>query len=369
MTPHDAALLSLAGARSRPLQATVVRLLLERPTEEDLERCPPRQVGEGLASWLCRLLGPPRGATFRWTADQMERRSTQDLARATALGVQPIVLGDARYPPLLAAIDDPPPLLWTSGDPASLRAAAVAVVGSRAASPQAREAAWRIGAGLASAGIVVVSGLARGVDSQAHEAALSASGRTIAVLGSGHDWVYPAEHRPLARRVVASGAVISELAPDTPPRAYQFPLRNRIISGLCVAVVVVEAAEKSGALITASCAAVQGRDVMVVPGAPIGGRNRGGHLLIRDGARLVESAADVIQDLGLLAANPPDGAPDSGLLAQLAEAEEFTVDDLTTRTGWPASEILAHLLDLEVSGRIQRIGGGRFVRSSGRVLT
>lgn len=369
MTCHDAAVLSAVGARHRQLLAAVVRLLLERPTEDDLNRCPPRGRGESIAAWLCRMQGPPRGGAQPWTAAEVERRVVQDLTRATELGVHAIALTDRRYPPLLAAIDDPPPLLWAQGDPRHLHASAVAVVGSRAASPQALEAAWRVGGGLAAAGVLVVSGLARGVDSQAHEAALSVSGCTLAVLGSGHDWVYPAEHRPLARRIASAGLVISEFAPGTPPRAYQFPLRNRIISGLCGAVVVVEAAEKSGALITASCALRQGRDVMVVPGAPVGGRNRGGHLLIRDGARLVESAEDVLQDLDLPDMAAGNAVPASGLLAQLPEAEEFTVDDLSAKTGRPPADILARLLDLEVSGRIQRIGGARFVRSSGRVLT
>lgn len=369
MTCHDAAVLSAAGARQRPLLAAVIRLLLERPTEDDRSRCPPRGAGESMAAWMCRLHGPPRGSAPAWTPAELERRAVDDLTRATALGVQAIPLGDTRYPSLLAVIDDPPPLLWATGDTRHLSASAVAVVGSRAASPSGLEAAWRIASGLASAGVAVVSGLARGVDAQAHQAALSARGCTMAVLGSGHDWIYPAEHRPLARRIVSSGLVLSEFAPDVPPRAYQFPLRNRIISGLCGAVVVVEAAERSGALITASCALRQGRDVMVVPGAAVGGRNRGGHLLIRDGARLVESAEDVLDDLGLDPATRARTGDEPGTLAQLIDAEEFTVDDLAKRTGWTPGEVLARLLPLEVSGRIQRIGGARFVRSSGRVLT
>ncbi len=369
MTCHDAALLSIVGARNRPLQAALVRILLDRPTEDDVARCPPRHPGESLASWLVRLQGPGRDPTRAWTPAEVERRAVADLGRAVTLSAHPIHLGHSQYPALIAVIDDPPPLLWVQGDPALLSAPAVAVVGSRAASTQGLEAAWRIGAGLAAAGLTVVSGLARGIDSQAHEAALSVGGRTTAVLGSGHAHIYPAEHRGLAQRIGRSGLVVSELPPDTPPRAHQFPLRNRIISGLSRAVVVVEAAEKSGALITSSCAAVQGRDVFVVPGPAIGGRNRGGHLLVRDGARLVESAEDILADLGLDGSAGSTAAPVQGLLAQLPEAEEFSVDDVAERTGWPSSEILAHLLDLEVSGRIQRIGGARFVRSSGRVLT
>lgn len=365
MTCHDAAVLSLAGARHRPL---LLRLLLERPTEEDRCRCPPRQPGESLAAWLCRLQ-PPRPGPRAWTAADLERVARRNLERAAALGIHAVPLGHPRYPPRLAAIDDPPPLLWVRGEPACLAAPAIAVVGSRAASVPAREAAWQVSAGLAAAGVVVVSGLARGIDAQAHQAALAAGGRTVAVLGSGVDWIYPAEHAPLAGRAAASGALVSELAPGTPPRAYQFPARNRIISGLSLAIVVVEAAEKSGALITASCAASQGREVMVVPGTAVGGRNRGGHLLIRDGARLVERAADVLQDLGVPPAPSAEPRPDSGLLSQLPLGQEFTVDDVAAGTGASTSAILAGLLELEVSGSIQRIGGGRFVRSSGRVLT
>jgi DNA processing protein len=371
MTCHDAAVLAITAARSRQLQAALVRFILDRPTEDDLTRCSPRGAGESLASWIVRLLGPGRKPERVWTADRLERSAEQDLAEARTLGVQPIHLGHAAYPELLAAIDDPPPLLWVWGNPLHLSVPAIAVVGSRAATHHGLEAAWRLGADLASAGVAVVSGLARGVDSQAHEATLSVGGRTVAVLGSGHARIYPAEHRGLAERIVGTGAVISEFPADTPPRAHHFPLRNRIISGLSRAVVVVEAAEKSGALITASCAAAQGREVFVIPGAVIGGRNRGGHLLIRDGARLVESAEEILVDLGHQAMGTarPAGPPTHGLLSQLPEAQEFTVEDVAASTGWMPAEVLARLLELEVSGRIQRIGGARFVRISGRVLT
>jgi DNA processing protein len=233
-------------------------------------------------------------------------------------------------------------------------------VGSRAATREGLALAGDIAADLARAGVVVVSGLARGVDSAAHRAALAVSGTTIAVLGSGLDRVYPSEHVGLAASIAESGAVISELEPDTPPRAGQFPMRNRIISGLCQAVVIVEAAERSGALITAAAALDQGRDVMVVPGRVAGGRNRGGHLLIRDGAKLVESAVDILQELGWTADEPVG--------AQSSELVEFTVDDIAAKTGIEPSRVLVRLLEMELAGEIQRVGSGRFVRSKGRVL-
>ena len=196
----------------------------------------------------------------------------------------------------LDSIPDPPPVLWARGD-AGPCAHAVAIVGSRFATHQGLEVGARLGQGLAGAGFDVVSGLARGVDAAAHRGALRAGGRTVAVLGSGVDVVYPPEHASLAEAVAASGALLSEFAPGVPPRGWHFPRRNRIISGLSLGVVIVEAAQRSGSLITARCALEQGRSVMAVPGAVLGGRNRGAHALIRDGAGMVEEARDVIEQL------------------------------------------------------------------------
>src|SRR6185503_8932588 len=182
----------------------------------------------------------------------------------------------------------------------------VALVGSRAASPYALAVAERLAADLAARGIVVTSGLARGVDSAAHRGALSTGGDTVAVLGCGVDVAYPREHRALIVDIAASGAVTSELVPGTPPQAQFFPRRNRIISGLSKAVVVIEAGEKSGSLITARCALEQGRDVLAVPGNVLTGRNRGAHALLRDGAKIVESADDILEELGLCAQNPAE---------------------------------------------------------------
>ena len=268
-------------------------------------------------------------------------------------------LGTADYPQLLAEIFDPPALLWTKGDLASLKGVAVAVVGARAASREGLTAAYEIAYDLARAGIVVVSGLARGVDAAAHKGALDAGGRTIAVFGTGIDVIYPAEHTELAERIAERGLLITEFPHGTVAEPWHFPRRNRIISGVSKIVVVVEAREKSGSLITAKLAADQGRDVMAVPGTFVGGRNVGANALLKDGAKLVESAVDILQELGM------DGGPPRR--QDSPEVVEFTVDDIAAQLKIPAGEALARLLEWELTGEVQRIGSGRFVRSRSKV--
>jgi DNA processing protein len=280
------------------------------------------------------------------------------LGRAASRGITPIAFGDPQYPARLAVIPDPPPMLWVRGRVDVLSALGIGIVGSRAASPYGIAMARRLASDLGAAGIVVTSGLARGVDSAAHRAALAAGGPTIGVLGCGIDRIYPAEHHDLASEMIATGAVVSEFPPGVPPLPHHFPMRNRIISGLSLAIVVVEAPEKSGALITASAAAEQGRDVMVVPGLVPGGRNRGGHLLIRDGAKLVESVDDIFQELSLA---PLKSCSLHGF-ADLPDTAGFTVDELAAKTGELPNVVLAQLLELELAGHIQRVGGGRFVK-------
>src|SRR5437870_8424817 len=224
----------------------------------------------------------------------LDERALAAIRRATDCGITAMPWSDASYPAALAAIADPPFVRWTSGAAAALERPAVALVGSRAASQHGLAVAERLAADLAARGIVVVSGLARGVDSAAHRGALSGGGSTIAVLGSGTDIIYPPEHTALAREIESSGLLVSELVPGTPPMPWFFPLRNRIISGLSRAVVVIEASEKSGSLITARLALDQGRDVLAVPGNVLSGRNRGAHALLRDGAKIVEDADDKI---------------------------------------------------------------------------
>jgi len=266
-----------------------------------------------------------------------------------------IRLGSPRYPSLLAEIPGPPHLLWFRGDLSICEKTVVAVVGARRASREGVAAAEVIAGDLARGGVVVASGLARGIDAAAHAGALDAGGTTIAVLGTGIDCIYPPENGELFERIARSGLLLTEFAPGTLPFPGNFPRRNRIISGLSRAVLVVEAAEKSGSLITARMAADQGRDVMAMPGLTAGGRNRGAHALLRDGAKLVESAVDILQELGL--------GDRAGTSRESPETIEFTVDDIAAELKIPAGDALARLLEWELTGQIRRIGSGRFVRT------
>jgi DNA processing protein len=287
------------------------------------------------------------------------------LAEAERLQVQPVRIGDPRYPPLLECTPHPPPVLWLRGDATTLGQPAVAIVGSRAATPYALQVASRLGEDVARHGLVVVSGLARGVDSAAHRGALEAGGRTAAVLGCGPDRVYPPEHDELARGIEAHGVLLSELAPGAPPLPEHFPLRNRLISGISLGTVVVEASERSGSLITARWALDQGRDVMVVPGSVLSGRNAGSHRLLKDGARVVESADDILDGLGWNSrtrSGVPARLPVSDpLLAHMPPGEPCGLDELAASTGIDGPRLLARLTELEVAGLVAS-AGGRFLR-------
>jgi DNA processing protein len=280
---------------------------------------------------------------------------------------------DARFPTSLLAISDCPSELWYRGCLDALESPCVAIVGSRAASAVALEIAFRLAEDLAGRGVTVVSGLARGVDSAAHRGALI-RGRTVAVLGSGPDVIYPPEHADLAHEIVAAGLIVSEYEPGTPPHPGRFPMRNRIISGLSRAVVVIEAHEKSGSLITARCALQQGRDVMAVPGNPLSGRSRGAHALIRDGAKIVECADDILDELGLSPA-PARGRDDEAsivvptscgdsIIAGMEPGNTYDLDALSGHSGLDGPRLLTRLLDLELRGLVRRVGAGRFMRSA-----
>lgn len=280
---------------------------------------------------------------------------------------------DSRFPTALLAIPDCPSELWYCGHLSALDAPAVAIVGSRTASAVALEMAMRLATDLARQGVTIVSGLARGVDSAAHRGALS-QGRTVGVLGSGIDVIYPPEHQELARQITVAGLMLSEYPPGTPPHAGQFPMRNRIISGLSRAVVVIEAHEKSGSLITARFALQQGREVMAVPGNPLSGRSRGSHALIRDGAKIVERAVDILDELGLVPLTNtavdegtsqlvPTSCGDS-ILTGMDPGQAYDLDELSGQSGLDGVRLLPRLLDLELRGLVRRVGGGRFMRSA-----
>jgi DNA processing protein len=291
------------------------------------------------------------------------------------------------FPSRLRDIPDPPLRLWLRGQAQALDGQAVAVVGSRRASPGALETARRLAADLAAVGLTIVSGLARGCDASAHRGALEVNGRTIAVLGSGLDVMYPPEHEELASGITRHGAILTELPPGSPPLPHHFRQRNRLISGLSLAVVVIEANERSGSLITAGYALAQGREVMVVPGTVHAGRNRGGHLLIRDGAALVENAEDVLAVLvhalpaPTITAQPamggseasPAHVEDAGTANPILDAldpdDPQDFDELSARVRLAPDQLLRQLAELELAGQVRRVAGGRFLRSRGKVIT
>jgi DNA processing protein len=283
---------------------------------------------------------------------------------------------DPAYPPLLRELPGGPLALFVRGDAGVLALPQVAVVGSRNPTETGRRTAQGLAAALTSAGFLVTSGLATGIDGAAHEGALAGGGRTIAVLGTGPDQVYPARHRALADRIAAIGALVSEFPPGTRPLPAHFPRRNRIVSGLSLGIVVVEASLRSGSLITARLAADQGREVFAVPGSIHNPLARGCHALIRQGATLVECAGDVVAQLGPLlghlAREPASrgrepavvaGAP-VGLLSHLG-FDGVSVDELVERSGLPAAEVQSALVLLELGGWVSCDPGGRYSRLGG----
>lgn len=308
-----------------------------------------------------------------------EAAADADLAWAEGEGVQILTRDDPGYPSLLAEVSAPPILLFVRGDPEVLKDPMLAIVGSRNPTPSGREATRELARHLAACGLTIASGLAIGIDGAAHEGALE-SGRTLAVLGTGPDRVYPAAHRDLARRIARNGALVTEYPPGSAPLGRNFPRRNRIISGLSLGTLVTEAALKSGSLITARYAIEQGREVFAVPGSIQSPLARGCHALIRDGAKLVESAADILEELSPLLGALVTGAGDSEersagkkaagldpeylrLLENLGH-DPVSPDDLIQRTGLPAQSIASMLLLLELEGYVSSCPGGRYCRSA-----
>jgi DNA processing protein len=343
-------------------------------------------VGRITAANLLRAFGAP-AAIFRASRDELLRFITP--AQASALcapasadtarlvdtthawlsgpGNGLITLLDPAYPPLLAEIADPPLLLYIRGNSALLHGAALAVVGSRNASVQGQANALAFARALSEAGLTIVSGLALGIDTAAHDGALRGAGSTVAVIGTGADRIYPARNAALARRIAQEGCMVSEYPLGTPPRPEHFPQRNRIISGLAAGVLVIEAAAGSGSLITARMANEQGRDVFALPGSIHAALSKGCHQLIRDGAQLVDSVDDVLQALSMaplvrsMQPAAPAPAVSSPLLAILGD-EAMHIDAILARGTLTPSTLSTELLTLEMAGIVARLPGGMLQR-------
>ncbi|HEX6707544.1 MAG TPA: DNA-processing protein DprA [Albitalea sp.] len=293
--------------------------------------------------------------------------ATQAWVAADATGSRRVItLGDPLYPPALLQTADPPLLLYAQGRAELLGAPCLAIVGSRNPTAQGRDNAREFAATLSRAGLTIVSGLALGVDGAAHEGALEGPASTIAVVATGLDRVYPRRHLGLAHRIASEGLMLSEHALGTPPLQAHFPLRNRIIAGLSQGTLVVEAALQSGSLITARLAAEAGREVFAIPGSIHSPQARGCHALIKQGAKLVDAAQDILEELRLdrpaansSASEPP--APADPLLDALGY-DPVTLDALVARTGWSAEALNTRLLELELDGRVARLPGQLFQR-------
>lgn len=328
---------------------------------------------------------------FRTTARNIRdfdgfEKIEKELCELPRIGARLVKWPDPEYPPNLKHVPDPPPFLFVRGQTRPEERNCIAIVGARAASEAGRHMAQRLGLELAARSFTVVSGLARGIDAEAHQGALDAGGRTIAVMGCGIDVIYPAEHRRLADAIIEhGGALLSELPLGAPPIAENFPTRNRILSGLCLGVVIVEAAERSGSLITARLALEQNRQVFAVPGSPLSGKARGSNRLLKEGAVLVECVEDVIEELapqltevakvGLLSAPKPkpggagqkvalgqefDGSDAKRLLEALKGGEKLHIDSLIESSALGAQTVLRLLLELELKGIVAQYPGKLF---------
>ena len=352
---------------------------------------------EGLAGWLRLTLTPGIGGETQrkllaafglpeaiFTAGRLAVRSVAGeradllfdhdcgdaIAQSLAWAAQPnqhiLTLADAAYPQALLEIADPPTVLYVRGNPAHLQRRGLAVVGSRNATPQGQQTAETFARALAAKGIGIISGLALGIDAAAHRGALAAGGETIAVIGTGADRIYPARNKELALAIAERGVIVSEFPLGTPALAANFPRRNRIISGLSRGVLVVEAAPESGSLITARLAAEQGREVFAIPGSIHSPVARGCHKLIKQGAKLVETAQDILEELGgyaspLMETQPAHTAPENNILKALGH-DPCDLDDLVERTGMGTDLLLGELLTLELAGLIATLPGGRYQR-------
>ena len=332
-------------------------------------------VKDELARWMrvATALAPGGESTEPFDVD---RATADQRSRARSVGARLVVVDDDEYPAQLRTVPAPPPFLFLRGELRSEDALAVAVVGSRHATPYGIRVTERLAEDLAARGVTVVSGFARGIDTAAHHGALRGGGRTVAVLGSGVDVIYPPENRRLVDRVMKAGVLVSQFPMGTPPLQHHFPIRNRSIAGMSLGTVVVEAAERSGALITAGHAGELGREVFAVPGDINSAESRGTHRLIQDGAKLVQGWADVIAELPEVwrrclkepergvGVSLPEG--EEGRLLALLGGEPVQLDRLIEQSGLASGRVAALLVTLELRGWVRQFPGQMYVRTEPR---
>jgi DNA processing protein len=337
----------------------------------------PRQVMQATAGQLMRVSGIGPKITQAITGFQTARAVERELRAAKSAGCQIITQADEGYPALLKTLEDPPPVLYVKGELGDPMALGIAVVGSRRPSTYGNVVAEQLAGGLAECGVTVVSGLARGIDSVAHLASLERGGRTIAILGCGLAYMYPPENRRLAERISCQGAVVSEFPMTTKPDRLNFPLRNRTISGLSIGTVVVEAGERSGALITAQWALEQGREVFAVPGNVTAPTSRGTNRLIKMGAKLVEQVDDILEEFPQYALGGQrerasaqeefcraDSTPEERRLLELLDpVEARPIDWIIEHAHFPTSMVSSLLLRLELEGKVTQLPGKLFLKA------
>ncbi len=335
----------------------------------------PREAIEAGPGTLRRLGLSPETIAFLGEPDHPLLGEHLEWSRQPGCSI--VSQADPRYPPLLREAQDPPLLLFVRGDPGLLARPQLAIVGSRRPTPAGRELAREFAGRLAAFGLVITSGLAHGIDSRAHEGALEAGGRTIAVTGTGPDRIYPSANEKLARRIAGEGALVSEYPLGTPPRPGNFPRRNRIITGMSVGTLVVEAGLRSGSLISARLAMEAGREVFAIPGSIRSPVSRGCHALIRQGATLVTCVDDILEEIGPLVGSTlaaPAGArealgeveegldPEYRRLLEAMAHEPVSIDELVQRTGLTPQGVSSMLLLLELKGQVSSLPGGRYQR-------
>jgi DNA processing protein len=317
--------------------------------------------GGDIGAWMAEEQTPR--ALFKIARELATTEAPTILDRAAGAGWRWIVPSDDEFPALLSTITDPPLGLFVRGRLSSAKT--VTIVGSRKATPYGRQVARLLGEELAGAGVIVISGMARGIDESAHRGALEAGGSSWAVWGAGPDRVYPPEHRGLAEELAENGALLTEYPPGTPPRRHHFPERNRILAGLAMAVVVVEAAARSGALVTARLAVEEGREVLAVPGNIFSGVSVGPNTLIRVGARPLLTPRDLFEAIDVTPASDPQSQPDDGLLECIPAGESLTADEIAARAQVDVAAVAGDLIALELAGSVRREHDGRYARVRG----